>query len=150
MRKGKTLEEIKNEIDILSNGAVEMISNEYIDRDTIAVMNTPHAFKYGFIVSMYKEAVKTGVINTVEPHTTTLMYAMEKKIYFSYGSQNNIKITKKEDLELFEGYVLEQQLRSREKVSGDVVVFLADGFEECEGLIVVDLLRRAGLTVLIF
>ena len=31
--------------------------------------------------------------------------------------------------------------------SGDVVVFLADGFEECEGLLVVDILRRAGLKV---
>lgn len=31
------------------------------------------------------------------------------------------------------------------KESGDVVFFLADGFEECEGLLVVDLLRRTGL-----
>lgn len=30
----------------------------------------------------------------------------------------------------------------------EVVVFLADGFEECEGLIVVDLLRRAGINVI--
>ena len=113
-----------------------------------AVMNTPHAFQYGFLVDMYKEAVETGVINTVEPHTTTLMYAMGKKIYFSKGSQDNIKITTKDDLEMFEGYVLEQQRKSNEKVEGDVVVFLADGFEECEGLLVVDLLRRTGLKVI--
>ncbi len=30
----------------------------------------------------------------------------------------------------------------------NVVVFLADGFEECEGLLVVDLLRRAGVNVI--
>ena len=123
-------------------------SEKYINRETIAVMNSPHAFKFGFIDNLYKEAIQTNVINTVEPHTTTLMYAMGKKIYFSYGSQNNIKITRKEDLELFEGYVLEQQRKSEEKASGDVVVFLADGFEECEGLLVVDILRRAGLNVL--
>lgn len=126
----------------------ENYTDEYINRDTIAVMNTPHAFQYGFIEDMYKEAVKTGIIDTVEPHTTTLMYAMGKPIYFSKGSQGNIKITTKEDLEMFEGYVLEQQRKSEELVGGAVVVFLADGFEECEGLLVVDLLRRAGLKVI--
>ena len=131
-----------------SVNAPENYSEEYIDRETIAVMNSPHAFKYGFIDDLYKEAIKTGVIDTVEPHTTTLMYAMGKKIYFALGSQNNIKITRKEDLELFEGYVLERQRKGRESLSGDVIVFLADGFEECEGLLVVDLLRRAGLKVI--
>ena len=123
-------------------------TEEYINRDTIAVMNTPHAFRYGFVVDMYKEAVELGVIDTVEPHTTTLMYAMGKPIYFAKGSQDNIKITTKDDLELFEGYVLAQQRRCEERVCGDVIVFLADGFEECEGLLVVDLLRRAGLKVI--
>ena len=122
-------------------------SEEYIDRETIAVMNSPHAFRYGFIDDLYKEAIETGVIDRVEPHPTTMMYAMGKKIYFALGSQNNVKITRKEDLELFEGYVLEQQRKGGETVTGDVVVFLADGFEECEGLLTVDLLRRAGLKV---
>ena len=126
----------------------ENYTEEYINRDTIAVMNTPHAFQYGFIVDMYKEAVETGIIDTVEPHTTTLMYAMGKPIYFSKGSQDNIKITTKEDLEMFEGYVLAQQRNSKEVANGDVIVFLADGFEECEGLLVVDLLRRADLKVI--
>ena len=126
----------------------ENYTEEYIDRDTVAVMNTPHAFQYGFISDIYDEAIKTGIIDTVEPHTTTLMYAMGKRINFAKGSQTNIKITTKDDLALFEGYVLEQQRKSREKVTGDVVVFIADGFEECEALLVVDLLRRAGLNVI--
>lgn len=93
----------------------ENFTDEYIDRDSIAIMNTPHAFQYGFIDDLYKEAVETGVIDAVEPHTTTLMYAMKKPIFFSYGSQLNIKITRKEDLDLFEGYVLMKQRRSKEE-----------------------------------
>lgn len=93
----------------------ENYSDEYIDRETIAVMNSPHAFNYGFIDDLYKEAIKTGVIDTVEPHTTTLMYAMGKRIYFALGSQNNIKITRKEDLDLFEGYVLMKQKHGERK-----------------------------------
>lgn len=88
-------------------------STEYIDRETVACMSTPHAFNYKFIYDMYKEAVETGVINEVEPHTTTLMYRMGKTIYFSKGSQTNIKITKKEDLELFEGYVMIKERNSK-------------------------------------
>ena len=125
----------------------ENFSEEYIDRETIAVMNSPHAFKFGYISDLYNRAIKSGIIETVEPHTTTLMYAMGEKIYFSYGNQSNIKITRKEDIALFEGYLLEKQGKNQEQINGDVVVFLADGFEECEGLIVVDILRRAEVSV---
>ena len=123
----------------------ENYTDEYIDRDTVACMNSPHAFKYGFIKNLYDESIKSGVINEVEPHTTTLMYKMGKRIYFAKGSQTNVKITRKEDLALFEGYVMQQKEYEENKMTGDVIVFLADGFEECEGLLIVDLLRRAGL-----
>ncbi len=98
---------------LTSVNAADNCSEVYIDRDTIACMNSPHSFKYEFIYNLYSEAVRTGVINEVEPHTTTLMYKMGKKIYFSKGSQINIKITQKEDLELFEGYVLMKKKREK-------------------------------------
>ena len=87
-------------------------SSRWIDRDTIACMSTPHAFKYGYIKDIYDRAIETGIINEVEPHTTTLMYKMSQTIYFSKGSQVNIKITTKEDLDLFEGYLLMKQNRA--------------------------------------
>jgi len=88
-------------------------SSKWIDRDTIACMSSPHAFKYGFVKQLYEDAISTGAINKVEPHTTTLMYKMGKTIYFSKGSQANIKITTKEDLDLFEGYVLMKLRREK-------------------------------------
>ena len=76
-------------------------SSKYIDRNTIACMSCPHAFKYGF--------------DSVEPHTTTLMYKMRKTIYFSKGSQTNIKITNLEDINLFEGYLLMKESHKQKK-----------------------------------
>lgn len=87
-------------------------SSKWIDRDTIACMSSPHAFKFSFVYDLYKEAVETGAIDEVEPHTTTLMYHMGKTVYFSHGSQMNIKITTKEDLDMFEAYVLLKQKRN--------------------------------------
>lgn len=130
-----------------SVNASDNYTEEYIDRDTIAVMNTPHAFRYGYVSDMYKEAIESGIINEVEPHTTTLMYAMGRRIYFSKGSTNNIKITTKDDLAMFEGYVLEKERNNRNITESEAVVFLADGFEECEALLTVDILRRANVKV---
>ena len=90
-------------------------TDQYIDRESIAVMNSPHAFRYEFILNLYKDAVRTGAIYEVEPHTTTLMQKMGKPIYFSKGSQLNIKITRKEDLDLFEGYVLMKQKHANQR-----------------------------------
>lgn len=98
----------------------ENYTDKYIDRDTVACMSTPHSFKFGYIYNLYQEAVETGIIDTVEPHTTTLMYKMNQKIYFSKGSQTNIKITQKEDLDLFEGFILMKKRREKMK----------DGIEE--------------------
>lgn len=82
---------------------------EGIDRDSFMIMNAPQCFKYGYVKVLYEEAERTGMLEKVEPHTTTLMYAMGRKIYFSKGNQNSIKITTKEDLEMFKGYLLAQK-----------------------------------------
>ena len=43
-----------------------------------------------------------------------IMYELGERLYFSKGSQYNIKITTAEDLDLFEGYVLLKQKRENE------------------------------------
>lgn len=81
-------------------------SERWVDRDRVMQLNSPQCFKYSYVTELYEEAQEKGLIDKVEPHTTTLMFALGRTIYFSYGTQSNIKITTKEDLATFEGYVL--------------------------------------------
>jgi len=59
-----------------------------------------------YIKEIYDRAEQKNIIDTTEPHVTSLMYALGEVIYQSYGDQTNIKITTKEDIFLFEGYAL--------------------------------------------
>ena len=52
---------------------------------------------------------KKDLSKKTDPHTTSLMEALYLPIYQSYSNQTNIKITTKEDLDLFEGYVWKRQ-----------------------------------------
>ncbi|WP_407393806.1 IspD/TarI family cytidylyltransferase [Methanobrevibacter sp.] len=86
-------------------------STTWIDRDEVMIFNTPQCFKFKFIKDLYEEAISKDLISKVEPHTTTLMFLMGHEIYLSKSNQMNIKITTKEDLDLFEGYVLMKRNR---------------------------------------
>ena len=81
-------------------------SKTWIDRDKYIQIACPYGFKYSYLLDVYKRAEAQGLIETIEPHTTSLMYALGDTLYQAYGDQTNIKITTKEDLDLFEGYVL--------------------------------------------
>ena len=93
------------------------VTTEWFDRDSIVCLKNPHSMRYGDIRDMYDEAIATGLIDQVKPYTTTLMFHMHKPIYLSRGTQMNIKITKKEDLELFEAFVMMKRRRMSENGS---------------------------------
>lgn len=84
-------------------------SRTWIDRDKYVQITCPYCFNYGFILDLYQEAEDKGLLDEVEPHTTTLIQYMGKPLYQSYGDQTNIKITTKEDFDLFEGYILKSR-----------------------------------------
>ncbi|MBR0471294.1 MAG: 2-C-methyl-D-erythritol 4-phosphate cytidylyltransferase [Methanosphaera sp.] len=86
-------------------------STQWIDRDKVVIFNSPQCFKYSYVTSLYEEAIETGAIDKVEPHTTTLMFYLGHEIYFSKSNQLNIKITTKEDLDLFDAYVMMKNSR---------------------------------------
>ena len=87
-------------------------SKQWIDRDKQVQICCPQSFRYGYLVDIYERAENNGLLTKIEPHTTSLMYDLGDTVYQSYGNQTNIKITTKEDIKLFEGYVL---LKKKEK-----------------------------------
>lgn len=76
------------------------------DRDRVVGLNSPQSFRFGYLRDLYAEGEERGVLDRIDPHTTTLMAALGRRLYFSKGSTANIKITTPDDLKLFEGWVL--------------------------------------------
>lgn len=72
---------------------------EQIDRNRIIRVQTPQCYKYGLIKSLYERADRDNLHDFVYANTLALHYGVE--IFFSKGSNSNIKITTKEDIVLF-------------------------------------------------
>ncbi len=86
-------------------------SHFWIDRDKIIQIACPYGFRFSYLLSIYDRAEKQGLLEKIEPHTTSLAYALGDTLYQSYGNQTNIKITTREDLNLFEGFILMKEKR---------------------------------------
>lgn len=99
---------------LLGSNDANGISKTWVDRDKYIQIACPYGFRFSYLLDIYMRANKRGLLESIEPHTTSLMYALGDTLYQAYGDQTNIKITTKEDLDLFEGYVLMKQRRNRE------------------------------------
>lgn len=73
--------------------------NNGIDRNDIMRVQTPQAYRYGKALWAHKEALNRGITNAV--YTNTLMLELGEELYFSQGSNKNIKITTLEDIDIF-------------------------------------------------
>ncbi|WHE06064.1 IspD/TarI family cytidylyltransferase [Thermoanaerobacterium thermosaccharolyticum] len=74
-------------------------SNSIYDRDKLMRTQTPQAFPLGKLVWAHEEAKKKGITNSVA--SCTLMVELGEKVYFSAGSEKNIKLTTTDDIEIF-------------------------------------------------
>lgn len=72
---------------------------EQIDRSRIIRVQTPQCYRYGLIRPLYEKAEEEGRDDFIYANTMALNYGIE--IFFSKGSNSNIKITTKEDIVLF-------------------------------------------------
>lgn len=68
-------------------------------RDRLKRTQTPQAFHIGEICDLHRRALKAGVTNSVA--SCTLVIEMGGQVYFSAGSEKNIKLTTIEDIDIF-------------------------------------------------
>lgn len=70
-----------------------------IGRQEIMRVQTPQAYRYKKALWAYEEAARRGI--TGEVYINTLMLHLGERVYFSKGTEKNVKITTIDDLEVF-------------------------------------------------
>ena len=75
------------------------VSSGTYPRDSLKRTQTPQAFKLGEICQLHRDALESGITNSIA--SCTLMIEMGKQVYFSQGSEKNIKLTTLEDIDIF-------------------------------------------------
>lgn len=78
---------------------------EYIPREQLRRVATPQAYKFGKLHWAYEKAFKEEIGIYGSSYTNTMMVELGEKLYFAAGSDKNIKLTNKDDLELFKAYL---------------------------------------------
>ena len=100
---------------LLGSNDENATSKKWVARDKYIQLACPYGFTFSYLLDVYDRAEKQGLIEKIEPPTTSLMYALGATLYLAYGDQTNIKITTKEDLDMFEGYVLMKRNRNNKR-----------------------------------
>lgn len=82
-----------------------------INRETFMTLSAPQSFLYKVITDIYKQVEEKNMFDYVEAHTPAFMSELGIPLYFSKGSHTNIKITEKEDVDLFLGFQLAKKYK---------------------------------------
>lgn len=81
-----------------------LISIGSYPRENLKRTQTPQGFPIGKICDLHRKAVQAGITNSVA--SCTLMIELGEQVYFSAGSEKNIKLTTVEDIDIFKALLL--------------------------------------------
>lgn len=87
----------------------EKSTKQYIPRDTLRRVSTPQAYRFEKLLWAYEKAFAEGIGIQASTYANTLMVDLGERLYFAAGSEKNIKLTTRDDLELFKSYVRTDQ-----------------------------------------
>lgn len=80
-------------------------TTKYIPRETLRRVSTPQAYTYGKLDWAYHKAFEEKIGIYGSSYTNTMMVELGERLYFAAGSDKNIKLTTKDDLEMFKAYL---------------------------------------------
>ena len=83
----------------------EISTVKYIPREILRRVATPQAYRFDLLDSKYHEAYEKEIGIYGSHYTNTMMAELGVRLYFAAGSEKNIKLTTKDDLELFKAYL---------------------------------------------
>lgn len=83
----------------------DISTKKYIPRETLRRVSTPQAYKYRKVNDAYHKAYQNKIGIYGSAYTNTMMVELGERLYFAAGSDKNIKLTTKDDLEMFKGYI---------------------------------------------
>lgn len=83
----------------------EISTIKYIPRETLRRVSTPQAYNFDLLISKYHEAYEKEIGIYGSSYTNTMMVELGVRLYFAAGSDKNIKLTTKDDLEMFKAYL---------------------------------------------
>ena len=83
----------------------EISTTKFIPRETLRRVATPQAYRYDLLDTKYHEAYEKEIGIYGSHYTNTMMVELGVRLYFAAGSDKNIKLTTKDDLELFKAYL---------------------------------------------
>lgn len=78
---------------------------KYIPRETLRRVSTPQAYKFSKLDWAYHIAYEKEIGIYGSSYTNTMMVELGERLYFAAGSDKNIKLTTKDDLEMFKAYL---------------------------------------------
>lgn len=76
-----------------------IVSESAYPRQHLKRTQTPQGFYIGRICDLHRRALEKGIVNSIA--SCTLMTEMGEPVYFSAGSEKNIKLTTVEDIDIF-------------------------------------------------
>ncbi len=94
-----------NEQIFIVNPEDETTTLQYIPRETLRRVSTPQAYMFKQLDEAYHEAFEKEIGIYGSAYTNTMMVELGVKLHFAAGSDKNIKLTTKDDLEMFKSYL---------------------------------------------